>query len=49
MGCSIVLKGPDLILLSNEIRLKLINTFVMSINRHINKKTPCFFSQKKYR
>ena len=44
--CSIFLKGPDLILLSNKIRLKLINPFVMSINRHNSKKTPCFFSQK---
>ena len=34
-------KEPDLIFLSNKIRLNLINTFVMSRNKHISKKTPC--------
>ena len=36
------LKVHNLIFLSNKIRLNLINTFVMSRNKHIRKKTPCF-------
>ena len=40
-----ILKMHNLIFLSNKIRLNmltLINTFVMSRNKHISKKTPCF-------
>ena len=33
---------PDLIFSSNKIRLNLAITFVMSRNKHISKKTPCF-------
>ena len=41
--CSILfLKEHNLICLPNKIRLNLINTFVMSRNKHISKKTPCF-------
>ena len=36
------LKEHNLICLPNKIRLNLINTFVMSRNKHISKKTPCF-------
>ena len=36
------LKEHNLICLPNKIRLNLINTFVMSKNKHISKKTPCF-------
>ena len=37
-----VLKEHNLLSLPNKIRLNLINTFVMSRNKHISKKTPCF-------
>ena len=37
-----VFKGADLIFLPNKIRLNLRNTFVMSRNKHISKKTSCF-------
>ena len=37
-----LLKAHNLILLPNKIRLNLINTFVMSRNKHISKKTRCF-------
>ena len=36
------LKAHLLIFLPNKIRLNLINTFVMSRNKHISKKTRCF-------
>ena len=36
------LKKHNMICLPNKIRLNLINTFVMSRNKHISKKTPCF-------
>ena len=36
------LKEHNLICLPNKIRLNLINIFVMSRNKHISKKTPCF-------
>ena len=36
------LKAHNLIFLPNKIRLNLINTFVMSRNKHISKKTRCF-------
>ena len=36
------LKPHNLIFLPNKIRLNLINTFVMSRNKHISKKTRCF-------
>ena len=36
------LKEHNLICLPNKIHLNLINTFVMSRNKHISKKTPCF-------
>ena len=38
----ISLKAHNLIFLPNKIRLNLINTFVMSRNKHISKKTRCF-------
>ena len=38
----LLLKVHNLIFLSNKICLNLINTFVMSRNKHISKKTPCF-------
>ena len=47
MVCSIFFKRPELIFISNKIRLNLITTFVMSINRHISRKTPYFFLAKK--
>ena len=37
------LKVSAPIVLSNKIYLNLINTFVMSKNKHINKKIMCFF------
>ena len=37
-----LLKAHNLIFLPNKIRLNLINTFVMSRNKHISKKTRCF-------
>ena len=36
------LKAHNLIFVPNKIRLNLINTFVMSRNKHISKKTRCF-------
>ena len=36
------LRAHNLIFLPNKIRLNLINTFVMSRNKHISKKTRCF-------
>ena len=36
------LKEHNLICLPNKIRSNLINTLVMSRNKHISKKTPCF-------
>ena len=40
------LKEHNLICLPNKIRLNLINTFVMSRNKHISKKTPCFLRKR---
>ena len=40
------LKAHNLIFLPNKIRLNLINTFVMSRNKHISKKTRCFSRKK---
>ena len=37
-----MLKRLDLNVLSNKICLHLINTFVISRNKHVSKKTPCF-------
>ena len=37
-----ILKAHNLIFVPNKIRLNLINTFVMSRNKHISKKTRCF-------
>ena len=39
-------KGHNLIFLSNQIRLNLVNTFVMSRNKHTSKKTPMLFVAK---
>ena len=41
-----LLKAHNLIFLPNKIRLNLINTFVMSRNKHISKKTRCFSRKK---
>ena len=41
-ACADSVKEHNLICLPNKIRLNLINTFVMSRNKHISKKTPCF-------
>ena len=40
------LKVHHLIFLPNKIRLNLRNTFVMSRNKHISKKTSCFFRKR---
>ena len=37
-----ILKAHNLIFLPNKIRLNLVNTFVVSRNKHISKKTRCF-------
>ena len=42
----LALKEHNLICLPNKIRLNLINTFVMSRNKHISKKTPCFLRKR---